>query len=518
MNCGFAVTIAPEAVESPGGMDLKRHLVVTAAPGMHRFALSRRKKLHSPSAFARKSHIDTVAQLGSEVWVWGDVEAYWPKDCLVNAETSVWCAKKPSVVPWLGRPGKNLGAKVLMCASCEVGCIAVTVAGAVLCVPFTPSRTAALAPAESIDSPTDASTTTTTATNDKSTKSLSEAEELERADLEALRDTWKLDAITDQLLGLNTDSGAKVEGETPTDVQAPPKAEILGPKKFLRNQVKEIACNSSVCIAVCENGLTFSWHWRNTPLRPLLLGRHATQADIHEPSPIPSVSSAASVACGEDHVMVLLGDMQVVMWGENRHGQLGQGDFEPRAYPERVLTFQPFRVVEVCCGAHHSIAVMLDGKVFACGRGKEGQLGLGTTEDVPTPQEVQVTDEEATVMAVSAGVRHTAYLDSRGMLFVSGVAFPGKQTVLPVQVKLPFWCVAVYCGPYHTLALCENPDGTGRDYSAYSWGEGRGGIMGLTDMEASNTPQLVKFMEGVQLVSASFGSPSMGMAVVVRPE
>jgi alpha-tubulin suppressor-like RCC1 family protein len=85
-----------------------------------------------------------------------------------------------------------------------------------------------------------------------------------------------------------------------------------------------------------------------------------------------------------------------------------------------------------------------------------------------------------------------------------------------MQVKLPFWCVGVWTGANHIIAVCENPDGSGQDYSTYAWGSAANGVLGMADLEVCNSPQLLRFLEGAQIASASFGCSNFGMAVVVR--
>ena len=71
------------------------------------------------------------------------------------------------------------------------------------------------------------------------------------------------------------------------------------------------------------------------------------------------------------------------------------------------------RVRHVAAGNDHTMIVLEDGRVFACGRGQAGQLGLGDRKDVNSltrhapgfepPDTAEAEDEEAATVDVSAG-------------------------------------------------------------------------------------------------------------------
>ena len=66
-------------------------------------------------------------------------------------------------------------------------------------------------------------------------------------------------------------------------------------------------------------------------------------------------------------------------WGWGRHGQLGLGGWAdaltPQLLPARA--FGGRRILQLCLGGRHSLAITVEGAVFAFGRDDDGQLGLG---------------------------------------------------------------------------------------------------------------------------------------------
>ncbi|KAM9658020.1 secretion-regulating guanine nucleotide exchange factor [Trichechus inunguis] len=70
-------------------------------------------------------------------------------------------------------------------------------------------------------------------------------------------------------------------------------------------------------------------------------------------------------------------------WGANSYGQLGLGHKEDVLLPQQLNDFcEPGCVRRITGGGGHSAVVTDGGGLFVCGLNKDGQLGLGHTEDV----------------------------------------------------------------------------------------------------------------------------------------
>lgn len=96
-------------------------------------------------------------------------------------------------------------------------------------------------------------------------------------------------------------------------------------------------------------------------------------------------------------------DTSVWTWGQGVTGQLGQSDCVSRDQPASVRHLQDIGVCKVACGGQHSLALTLDGRVFAWGTNSKGQIGPG--EDltfVSTPVEVSLPFSTA-VRDIAAG-------------------------------------------------------------------------------------------------------------------
>jgi hypothetical protein len=85
------------------------------------------------------------------------------------------------------------------------------------------------------------------------------------------------------------------------------------------------------------------------------------------------------LAAGSAHTCGISG-AQVLCWGDNRFGQLGDGTTEGRTQPVAVQGL-PTRPRQVVAGAVHTCALLSDGSAYCWGQNLHGQLGDGTTQN-----------------------------------------------------------------------------------------------------------------------------------------
>ena len=95
------------------------------------------------------------------------------------------------------------------------------------------------------------------------------------------------------------------------------------------------------------------------------------------------------VQAGWRHTVAIDSGGKLFAWGWNRFGQLGLGNIDDQNKPCAVGGDLAGRTVaNVCCGWRHTLALADAGELFAFGRGVNGQLGNGKTEDAHLPQPV----------------------------------------------------------------------------------------------------------------------------------
>jgi alpha-tubulin suppressor-like RCC1 family protein len=191
-----------------------------------------------------------------------------------------------------------------------------------------------------------------------------------------------------------------------------------------------------------------------------------------------------------------------VSWGNNFHGQLGNGTTASR------LLFGPVSglgdsVVQVAAGEFHSLALTSDGTVWAWGANGFGQLGNGTTTDSSVP--VQVAGLTG-VVAVSASDLHSLALRSNGTVWAWGNNDAGQlgngtttDSWVPVQVKGLAGVTKIAAGSGYSLAL--RSDGT-----VWAWGSNHYGQLGNGTTKDSWVPVRVTGLSQVTSIAAGAGA------------
>jgi alpha-tubulin suppressor-like RCC1 family protein len=175
-----------------------------------------------------------------------------------------------------------------------------------------------------------------------------------------------------------------------------------------------------------------------------------------------------AVAAGTSHTLALKSDGTVLAWGLNSSGQLGDGTTVQKLYPVAVKLANgtPLSgIVEIACGATHSLALKNDGTVWAWGANASGQIGDGTTtspRSFATQVKVSTSSFLTNVVSIAGGAAHSAAAKSDNSVWCWGLNSSGqlgnnstKSSSFPVRVSKSsgFLSAAkVYCGANHTMA------------------------------------------------------------------
>ncbi|CAJ1420623.1 unnamed protein product [Effrenium voratum] len=215
----------------------------------------------------------------------------------------------------------------------------------------------------------------------------------------------------------------------------------------------------------------------------------------------------SAVSCGFDHTGLVSGG-QLLLCGRNNRGQCGRpsggqrGEKDPPDWSEDVLEPAPVAlpssstVRNVACGGDHTLVLLENGEVFACGDHSSGQLGIGAGPKM-SPQLRPVRVGQA--QAVSAGFRHSAavcgdqvYLwgaNNQGQLGVGR-----RQSAQPEPQLLELGPVRqVALGRWHSLVL-------GSVVWAFGWG--RFGVLGQGDFNDHHSPVRIDLPEPVHCIAS----------------
>lgn len=190
-------------------------------------------------------------------------------------------------------------------------------------------------------------------------------------------------------------------------------SEVLQPRivkgsKELR--FTRVACGANHTLALTGSGEVYSFGQGTFGA----LG-HGNTVDCNVPTQVSMLwgLGVVQVTCGESHSAALTIDGQVFTWGRGKYGQLGLGSFTNETQPVMVSGLSGHTVGHIACGGDHTLAVTTEGALYSWGRGHWGQTGHGTTEVVNTPKQVEALIKEK-VTQVSAGVRHSLAMVEEG--------------------------------------------------------------------------------------------------------
>ena len=195
--------------------------------------------------------------------------------------------------------------------------------------------------------------------------------------------------------------------------------------------------------------------------------------------------------------------------GSNADGRLGIGDTTVKlvSAPCLVEDLSWGRASEIACGWGHTAVVLEDGKVFTWGVGEYGALGTEDTLTQWRPTQVSFKGETGVfIKQVSCGTRHTAFVDSRGRLFMCGAGDAGQLGIgsreckpYPVHVtSITQTVVSSSCGIFHTLILTS-------DKTVLGMGGNNFGQLGNGNKRSSSHPIAVKGLENERIINIAAG-------------
>lgn len=107
---------------------------------------------------------------------------------------------------------------------------------------------------------------------------------------------------------------------------------------------------------------------------------------------------------GKDHTCAILLDSSLWCWGRNHLGQIGDDSTDNRVSPVNIDLGSGVYAVAVSAGEHHTCAITHLGDVMCWGYNVRGQLGDGTTNDSLAPVLVNHSTGLRAVSLVTSGL------------------------------------------------------------------------------------------------------------------
>lgn len=250
-----------------------------------------------------------------------------------------------------------------------------------------------------------------------------------------------------------------------------------------------------------------------------------------QPFQIPDLSEVVAIAAGTAHSLFLKSDGSVWGCGWNQYVQLGDDSYESHSF-ERVVPVPGLEsgVVAMSAGFDHSLFVMSDGTVRACGHHGNGQLGLGsaTIDGYFVTFPVRTVPDLTDVRAVAAGERHSLFLKNDGSVWACGESMWGRLGSGAIGSGLPIGYGPQYdrLQPVRTLITGVKAIAAGRTHSIFLkndgsvWACGYSLFLGVKRLsfgpDGSNTPDPVPIP--VEVIPAGGKTPPLLSALSLAPE
>jgi len=259
-------------------------------------------------------------------------------------------------------------------------------------------------------------------------------------------------------------------------------------------------------VAIKSDGTLWGWgaNWYGQ------LGNGTTISRVTPTQEVSQSTTWSSVSTYSEHTVAIKMDGTLWAWGENGFGQLGDNTTTDRLVPTQEASGST-AWSSVSCGYRHTAAIKTDGTLWAWGSNWKGMLGDGTTDRkyVPTQEVTQSTNWNF----VSTGGAHTIAIKTDGTLWAWGYNAKGQlgngtitEKLIPTQEdsNSTDW-VSVSGGHEHTAAI--KSDGT-----LWAWGNNDWGNLG----DQTYTDRLVPTQEASQSTNWSLVSAGFYHTIAIR--
>jgi alpha-tubulin suppressor-like RCC1 family protein len=254
-----------------------------------------------------------------------------------------------------------------------------------------------------------------------------------------------------------------------------------------------VSCGQNYTLAIKTDGSLWAWGSNNGTLGD------GTSIDKYTPIQIGTATNWQSISCGDGHVMALKTNGSLWAWGRNGNGQLGNN---MRAIgttsPIQIGTDLDWKMID--CGGNHTVALKMNGSLWAWGLNNNGQLGDGTTIDKDVVTRIAIANDWQKISC--SGVNNTIAIKTNGSLWAWGWNGNGQlgdgtnvQKIVPIQIGIDYDWLDIATGYTHTLATKTNG-------SFWTWGGNYRGQLG----DGTNTDKWLPTSVIASIASMSGGN------------
>ncbi|URM95853.1 chromosome condensation regulator RCC1 [Actinomadura madurae] len=285
--------------------------------------------------------------------------------------------------------------------------------------------------------------------------------------------------------------------------------------------VVAVSANTDFSMALRSDGTVVTWGegssgQRGTGDRTAL----RVPTTVRSPDGRGPLRDIVAIAADGRTELALRRDGQVLAWGANTYGMIGDGTRENRPLPVPVRGLDGAgrlqNAVRVAVGGQHGLALLRDGRVAAWGHNDLGQLGDGSRQDRLTPVLVAGTGGKGVlrgVTSIAAAEKHNYALRDDGTVVAWGNNTAGQLGDGTLELRAAPVAVAgrkaermrraaqVFAGEAYGAAILA--DGT-----TLTWGAGGSGQLGSGRAAARGRPGTLVTSDGTapgRVLSAGAG-------------
>ncbi|MCL2444883.1 IPT/TIG domain-containing protein [Candidatus Saccharibacteria bacterium] len=267
--------------------------------------------------------------------------------------------------------------------------------------------------------------------------------------------------------------------------------------------ITQISAGSSHSIALDDEGRIFTWGLNSSGQ----LGDGTTTGSSTpiavDMSGVLDGKNITQITAGGSFSLALDDEGTVFAWGSNGSGQLGNGTTTNSSVPVAVDVSGVLAgrvITQITAGLTHTLALDSNGQVLSWGNNESGRLGNGTTTNSSVPVAVDVSGVLAgrVITQITAGTNQSVVLDTTGRAFSWGNnerAHLGNHSTTNSSVPVAVGTSGVLAdrtitqiatGSLRSLAL----DDEGR---VFAWGAGMSGELGNGSINIIGTSPVSSF-------------------------
>ncbi|KAG7208478.1 hypothetical protein KM043_014704 [Ampulex compressa] len=230
-------------------------------------------------------------------------------------------------------------------------------------------------------------------------------------------------------------------------------------------RIVDLAAGSHHSVALTSDGGVVAW---GSNLEGQL-GLSGISGLVNKPTKVHIPEPVKEISAGYYHSAFLTENGLVYVCGESESGKLGiDVNFSTQVAPKQVQLPNP--AVNVVCGGHHTLILTDSGSLYCTGSNASGQLGMGTkVTEVQTPKMLSINElHDEGIAKIACGESHSAILTESGKLFTCGDGRHGKLGLEENENNVHEFTFAikyqelfitnVACGGCHTILVGRRHD------------------------------------------------------------